>query len=332
MRMTWKLSPTDREAVVSRYAAGERVADLAAEYGIHITAIYGLLRRRGLAARGNKAMSPEAAAQAVEAYLSGESSCTVAGKFGVSRPTICREVRRSGSRVRNGGETRRKWLLNEGAFDEITPEAAYWIGFLIADGCVYKPTTQQCSWRLSLALKSTDRPHVEAFASFLGTNKPLQVAHYGQGIGGDGKSVSLCVSSDKLAAQLAEFGIKERKTQAVRPPEAFLDDCDFWRGVVDGDGSLCWLRQKNRSYPYLCLAGSLAVCEAFAAFAGKHTGKPHRVSRGHGRSWAVKLFNKDAVAVANAIYNGNIALPRKAEMAKRFSDFSTSRTVTNAAV
>jgi hypothetical protein len=33
---------------------------------------------------------------------------------------------------------KRIYTLNEKAFDQLTDEAAYWVGFLLADGCIYR--------------------------------------------------------------------------------------------------------------------------------------------------------------------------------------------------
>ena len=75
--------------------------------------------------------------------------------------------------------------LNHEAFDIVTNDAAYWIGFLFADGSVIKQ--QKGAPQVQLRLSEVDRGHLEKFRHFLdsthaiGTSPPGNSADINQG-------------------------------------------------------------------------------------------------------------------------------------------------------
>lgn len=72
----------------------------------------------------------------VELYKSGRSTSQIARHLQVSRPTVSRWLHRQGVTLRGPRETSTKCQLRHDAFDELTVDSAYWIGFLFADGSV----------------------------------------------------------------------------------------------------------------------------------------------------------------------------------------------------
>ena len=72
----------------------------------------------------------------VARYLSGESSAHIARDFGIHSTNIRGILRRRGVQMRTNSEAQTRLPLNHEAFDVLTPEAAYWCGFIAADGTV----------------------------------------------------------------------------------------------------------------------------------------------------------------------------------------------------
>jgi hypothetical protein len=61
------------------------------------------------------------------------------------------------------------YSFNERAFDApLSRDAAYWLGFLMADGALSRPPVNQ----LRLVLQARDRDHVAAFQAFLQAEHP----------------------------------------------------------------------------------------------------------------------------------------------------------------
>ncbi|GAB3259731.1 hypothetical protein [Kineosporia babensis] len=164
-------------------------------------------------------------------------------------------------------------------------DAAYWAGFLMADGTI--STTN----RITLSLAAKDEGHIAAWLEFLGC---LQVKIRIESVrfsndAPEKMKARAQVSSRQLAEDLARHGIVHRKSSAGLPASASLaENAAFWRGMIDGDGTLGL--PKGKHGPILMLVGSLAVMEQFADFL-HHVigGKKPNVLAVHGTSVIVQV-------------------------------------------
>lgn len=143
---------------------------------------------------------------------------------------------------------KRGFTLDETKFETVTDDSAYWLGFLLADGNVSKNT-------VTINLKTSDRLHLEKFRDFMGGNqiislkKDLRVSGYAFG-------------SIKVTKDLAKWNIVPNKSLIAKPHTELLKNSHFWRGVIDGDGSI----HKTS----VSLVGTEAVCQGFLDFASEH--------------------------------------------------------------
>jgi len=297
-----KLSDTQRAALIERYLAGESMTRLAPEFGITRQAISGLLRRRGIAVRPQAKLTELQRIEAVERYISGQTCAQIAGDFGVSGVAILSVLNR------RGVESRRRCRIQHSALDELTPEAAYWCGFLFADGNVHRvSTTRQPT--VGVGVAERDGGHLEKLRSFLGSTHKIIISKRSP------LSYHFRVASTQLAERLCELGRYEGPIASELAASRH-----FWRGLVDGDGSLGCYRKRPGSEPsaQFRLCGERRALLAFTGFlqADGTTGasltvRPHKTIFGVGTSgWSaariVELLYKDAP----------VALDRKAEMAR----------------
>lgn len=116
---------------------------------------------------------------------------------------------------------------------EDTPEAFYWMGFLLADGSFSNN-------RLKLALCHKDKDHLLRFAKFI---------EYSGTFSSSDKAISIaCKDTEVVEAIRLKFDIKDKKT--YNPPKTILnffsDDLKYalLAGFIDGDG--CIKHQTNR--------------------------------------------------------------------------------------
>jgi hypothetical protein len=166
-----------------------------------------------------------------------------------------------------------KCLVNHKAFDVVTNDAAYWIGFLFADGSVIQQ--QKGAPVVQLRLSEIDRGHVENFRQFLGSTHAITTSPPGN-FGGyrSRASVRFALNSRRLAERLLEMGRYEGRIA----PELAVSR-HFWRGVVDGDGSIFTLKT---GYSGISLVGSQRLLDAFLGFlrernlSGRMTVWPHK--------------------------------------------------------
>jgi hypothetical protein len=117
-------------------------------------------------------------------------------------------------------------------FDEIdTGSKAYWLGFISADGCV----TDNGVVRIALA--GQDEGHLVKL------KRDLQATHPIRGVTPKGRAKhqsALSINSRKLAGGLRAHGVVPRKSLTMKPPTKVPLHLlrHYWRGMVDGDGSL----------------------------------------------------------------------------------------------
>lgn len=250
----------------------------------------------------------------LELYASGTRIHRIAEALGRSTAGVRKFLMRRGLFKPSAGRRWRKLQPREDAFDsaEASEEAAYWVGFLLADGCVHS-TTGRRQPVISLDLKASDRGHVEALAAFLGL--PQEVVRPGH----QGRSAALSIRSSRLADALARYGVVPRKSLTAEP-KLLTGSRHFWRGVVDGDGCLHITRVRKKyetgRRAVLQFTGSEKVTAAFAVFAASVAAGCEAVPKQVGNHWIWTTSGSYAVRLVRELYAGcSVALPRKLALA-----------------
>lgn len=249
-------------------------------------------------------------------YESGLTMEQAAAQFGVTAGAVSYYFKRTGISAKSRAVTNRKTEVNEDAFSSFTPEALYWAGFLMADGCIETPKSRspvvQCS------LQKRDKAHVEKLRDFLGSTRKLEELESKSLVRGDkvyttAGQYRIKVTSSKLADDLAKYGVVPRKSLTAEASEQAANSRDFWRGLVDGDGYI----GVSGDRPMFKLTGSRRILEQFSQFVGrKLTMFPA------GSAFSVGLGCKPAVDLVRRLYKGaDLALERKKETAERIMSF-----------
>jgi hypothetical protein len=203
---------------------------------------------------------------------------------------------------------------NPGYFDRIdTPDKAYWLGFIGADGCVTGFTSGNP--RLAIKLARKDRSHLVLLHKALGANRPIR-DHDEMSLGKFRPCSTLTVYSPPLAEALVGHGITPRKSATLQPwegPSHLMPH--YWRGLVDGDGSIT----VNDAGVYVSLVGSQAVARAFLAWARTACGSNSTARQGKPGSsyWVVQVGGTRLVLrLLAALYDdAPTALARKKTLA-----------------
>jgi hypothetical protein len=249
------------------------------------------------------------------AYRNGDTVYQLAKTIGISAQTVCNILHRCGEQVRDVAERHRKYNLNETAFDGSAEHAAYWTGFLMADGCV-EYTAKSRFPRISLHLQKGDIEHVGKFCDFLGTERNR--------IGERKRDATVSVQfySDRIGRKLAKAGVVPRKSLTAKALR-FESNRHFWRGVVDGDGGMGEYGSVHKGrmykYPTLFLAGSQELLEQFRVFVVSKVPLCKNVVRGHGNCSNISLYGKRAISIIRILYSdAAVALDRKAALARGF--------------
>lgn len=132
------------------------------------------------------------------------------------------------------GKTRMQYPIEySNFFDTIdTPEKAYYIGFIAADGCLYRRTIPHYQGMISITIAREDEYILERFKKAIGTTKPL--THFNT------KYATLQIISDSLFQGLLSHNLDTRKTYGNTIPTDIPDNLYkyYLRGYFDGDGSI----------------------------------------------------------------------------------------------
>lgn len=136
-------------------------------------------------------------------------------------------------------------------FDVIdTEEKAYWLGFIMADGCNNENRI------LRVTLNNRDRKHLEKLRKSLKSNAPIKMER--------GNMCTLTVSSKILMQGLSKHGVIPNKTFATRMPDIPKHLVrHFIRGIFDGDG--CITLSKDLKRAAVDIAGTKELLEQIQA-------------------------------------------------------------------
>lgn len=245
-------------------------------------------------------------------YLKGNSSIKISNIYNIHFSTVLKIVKRLGGIVRSTKETSKKYSFDENFFENInTEEKAYWLGFIIADGCI-------CRNDIIIALSESDKSHLQKFIKSINGNNKIQTKNVKSNFGIHGIS-RLSIRSKKMYNDLLNLGITPNKSLSVKIP--IIKDSlqsHLWRGIVDGDGSLGIgiFNKNNRIYKYLNigLTGNQYVIDSFIEFIeNKFNFKTNR--KKDKSVWRVRLSGIAAKKICELLYkNSVIYLNRKKEI------------------
>jgi len=206
---------------------------------------------------------------------------------------------------------------NPGYFDAIdTPDKAYWLGFIVTDGCVRG--FESGSLRLVIKLARKDRGHLEILHRTLQAKRPIRdTEEWSQPPGTSERKQRpasvLNVSSPQIVNALVSHGITQRKTDTVQPWDGPADLMPhYWRGVIDGDGTIGTYDGEAK----LGLCGSEALVEAFLKWAHGvcgTTAQARQGKAGNRRYWLTAVGgNVRLRGLLAVLYDGApVALARK---------------------
>lgn len=192
--------------------------------------------------------SLEVQQQIVALYSEGLSISLVAECLGIHKSTVSKWVKHHGGQIRDPKLARRIYTHDEKAFTRSSPEEAYWLGFLLADGCVSR-SFRGGSLKLSVALAQRDEEHLERLRSFLRYDAPLTRDTRRN-------HVRLSLLSDNVCNTLIRKGCHPNKSLTLAfPDNGYFHSCHFTRGFFDGDGSI-YYNDKVYCQPTFSIVGT----------------------------------------------------------------------------
>lgn len=315
-----RLSDAGRAKIAERYKCGESVPAIANQLGFSQNFVLGCVRRAGVAIRPKTAhghiLNPEQKERLVAEYVSGATCKELAERYGFKQDCSVWELLKHRGVTRPSSVANRRYTLNEAAFDApLSNDAAYWAGIFITDGFVSDVHAVGTSDIVGITLSSRDRGHLQLLCGFLGTNRPIRAVSrkkYHKSYN-SGAMSRLHIRSQRLADSLKAIGVVPRKTHVAEASESVAMSANFWRGCIDGDGSIYVRRMNNRDVPYLELCGaSEKLLHQFSSFCRTIAPECAARVRDGKHSVRVRMCGRHAVRIIRALYgSGGVSLARK---------------------
>lgn len=163
-----------------------------------------------------------------------------------------------------------RYPLNETYFDAIdTPEKAYWLGFIVADGGIVRQGTKSYDLRVELA--EVDAGHLRLLGAVLESPRQLLPRIRKRGNGILQRTFTFVASSWYLVESLERLGVTTAKSATAVPwagPASLMPH--YWRGLFDGDGGISYL--KTNQHWSLSFCGSRPCVQGFSQWAAEVTG------------------------------------------------------------
>lgn len=184
-------------------------------------------------------LSSEEVAQIIKWYSEENVSLReIEKRTGRGRASLSRMLERLGIKTTVGNHYH-KYTFDTKFFETIdTPEKAYWLGFLYADGSIEsKDTLRYGEQSFKLQLQEQDKEILEKFNLDLKSTYPIRYDN-----SHTNRQVILAPRNQKTVDDLIRLGCVERKSLILKfpteeqVPRKFIRD--FIRGYFDGDGSI----------------------------------------------------------------------------------------------
>lgn len=187
-------------------------------------------------------------------YRDNLTIADIGHEVGVSSNTVSRVARAA-----NLPRRCNPWPMRHDAFAQMEdPAARYFLGLLMADGCVNDQSNRIC-----ISLHRHSRDSLEELCDFVGSPRDRIYDYPATAVKGPHSMVVL--TSAQMTADLMRWGVHPRKGRGSPelPPE-LIDSPEAWRGLIDGDGSVYFLRAGT---PGISLSGRRSLVKQWAAFA-----------------------------------------------------------------
>lgn len=189
----------------------------------------------------------------IKKYLNGITSTILAQEYKVSKPTILNWLRKEGVEIRSQSLCQRKYKLQEDFFENLdTPEKAYYLGLLYADGHV-KKIKNSYSVRLRLAIP--DQELTKNFSKAIYFNEDRTTVHKNNN--GNYDMSCLSINSKKIGEDLILLGCTPNKSKTLNfDSKIFKTEqiaFSFILGFLDGDGGMTKDRLHFTSNKEFCI-------------------------------------------------------------------------------
>ena len=230
-----KFNP-DVDEFISLYEELKSSRKMGEYYGVDKSTILNFSKKIGYKREAEKLLSDEDIEFIVDNYENYTSN-ELAEMFNCSKSRITQIWRNNGLK----GKQPLLYHANFDYFNKIdSKDKAYFLGFISADGNVWKRDRKNSQGQLRISIHSKDVDVLHKFKKYINSNhKITEFSFVHKDTGTITETSSLTIVSDKIFNDLSKYNITPNKTWKFHPiniPDNFISH--FIRGYFDGDGSI----------------------------------------------------------------------------------------------
>lgn len=216
--------------------------------------------------------------------------------------------------------SRRGTPINQDFFKVWTPEMAYVLGFVTADGALIRSGSKKYpKSSYYLRISSKDKQILDDIAHVMGWQGKISKGRTGKVIDGYIAKTEyyLSIGSREIFGDLVSLRLTERKSFTITPPENIPSDMlsHYCRGVIDGDGTIAPRKEKKKRLAYLTIrmySPNKSFAEWFNISVAGAVGIPSNVVSWNKTCWGIKYSAHTARLICDWLYsNSTIHLDRK---------------------
>lgn len=253
--------------IITRLRGGESPSVIAEDYGISVSVVRGLVH----------STIPSSAEEEMllDMYLRQNASSVqikreTGWRYEWLRYVLIKngeDTRRTGGQKGRGLVTQRfnGHSLNEAAFVDChtSPAGSYFLGLMLTDGNLYqKPGSKQISFSQSVPREDA----VYKLKNFIQATHAVTIVENK----GEQPKHSIHVCSKLMFDTLLSYKLTERKTGCQVVDERVSHSRDFWRGIIDGDGTV--ELQQGKYFRLRLGSTSLDLMQSWVRFCEYSTG------------------------------------------------------------
>lgn len=212
---------------------GMQIKDIAKIYNVDPSNVSSVLLKHGILWR--RKLTYRDYPNIIQRYLDGEPINKIAKDYRVTDAKISQVLKDASVHIRDHSECHRIYELNESYFDFIdTPNKAYIIGLLLADGNISKNNS------VRLQLVESDKSILEKIRKEIGSTRPLTFRETSKIKSTYQDSYLLEFASSHMIDELSKYYITPRKDFTTQFPTVIDEQLyrHVIRGILDGDGSI----------------------------------------------------------------------------------------------
>lgn len=215
----------------------------------------------------SKIISEKTKKEIVDFYKSKPMTIkTVANKFNLCNPVISKILKENNCKIYKKAQIYNP-EMDENYFEFIDDEyKAYFLGYLITDGCVHVPKDGRQS-SISLSIKNEDNYILYILKEKIKLNTDVIIDKRG--------CSTISMRSDKIAKDLSKFGVVPNKTEITFFPILSRKDLmpHLVRGMIDGDGCIrSTVNKYNKHIHVVDICGTPKVVSGIVNFIEKELG------------------------------------------------------------